>query len=208
MLELFIKSPVRRKILGLFGLNPAHELYGLQAAREIDESPYAVGLELAALAEGGLLGKREEGRRIYYRWNDRFPLAVPLNQFLIALRELGDPEVSAVSDLTRREEIRKNLDQVLEGLKKYYDPEKVILFGSAATGRVGPTSDIDLAIIKKTNLPFIKRSLQLVDLLDYDINVDFLVYTPEEFARAVKERRFFREEILNKGKVLYAKKAA
>ncbi len=123
------------------------------------------------------------------------------------MREEGNKEIRDLPDLTRRVEIERNLRQVLEGLKKYYDPEKVILFGSAATGKVGPYSDIDLVVIKKTSLPYFERISQLVDLLDYDIGVDFLVYSPEEFDRAVRERRFFREEIIKKGKVLYEKAA-
>lgn len=208
MLELLIKSPTRRKILGLFIFNQDHELYPGQVANEIDESPSVVGLELAALAKGGLLAQRKEGRRIYYKSSCTLSWISPLREILERMRDEGDQELRGIPDLTRRREIERNLQQVLEGLKKYYDPDKVILFGSAATGKVGPYSDIDLVVIKETDLPFMKRSLQLVDLLDYDISIDFLVYTPDEFASAVRERRFFQDEILKKGKVLYEKQAA
>lgn len=207
MLDLIIKSPVRRKILALFSLNASHELYPQQVAREMRESPYAVGLELRALAKGGVLVRREEGNRIYFRWNEEFPLSPELRTIFEKLREKGDEEIRSIPALRRREEIQRNLVQVLEGLKKYYDPEKVIVFGSAATGKVGPYSDIDLVVIKKTSLPYFERVEQVVNLLDYDVDIDFLIYTPEEFERAVRERRFFQEEIIKKGKVIYEKAA-
>ncbi len=99
------------------------------------------------------------------------------------------------------------LDRLIQTVVTSVRPLRIILFGSAATGKVGPYSDIDLVVIKKTSLPYFERISQLVDLLDYDIGVDFLVYSPEEFDRAVRERRFFREEIIKKGKVLYEKAA-
>lgn len=207
MLDLLIKSPVRRKILGLFSLNPEAQLFAGEVALEIGGHPYAVGIELNSLAKGGVLKKLERGRQVFYRWNESYPYAPELKAITERMRDAGVPEFREISDLKRREEIQRNLQQVLEGLKKYYDPEKVILFGSAASGKVGPYSDIDLIVIKKTSLPYFDRVEQVVNLLDYDIDIDFLVYTPEEFEKAVRERRFFQEEIIKRGKVIYEKAA-
>lgn len=206
-MNLLVKSSVRRKIIALFATNSSYEFYPGQVAKEIQESPHAVGLEIKALVKGGLLKRVERGERVYYRWNPEYPFASELKSMVDKLRDMGDKEVGKLPDLHRRERIEKNLQQVLEGLKKYYDPEKVILFGSAASGRVGPHSDIDLVVIKKTPLPYFDRVEQLVDLLEYDMDIDFLVYTPEEFAKAVEERRFFQDEVVKRGKVLYEKAA-
>lgn len=207
MLDLLVKSAVRRKIVGLFAMNPEEEIYSRQAAGEIGESPHAVGLELKALAKGGLLKPEQKGHQTFYRWNAEYPFAVLIQEAVEKMREGENPEMLSIPSLKRRREIQKNLDRVVADLKKYYDPQKIILFGSAATGNVGPWSDIDLAIIKKTRLPFFKRLEQLTELLDYDCGIDFLVYTPEEFERAVRERNFFKKEIVKKGKVLYKKTA-
>jgi hypothetical protein len=40
-------------------------------------------------------------------------------------------------------------------------------------------------------------------LLQPRVGIDILVYTPVEFENLCKERAFFREEILGKGKILY-----
>lgn len=207
VIEFIIKSAVRRKVLALFALNPAEEIYSAQVAKEIEELPYTVGLELQALVKGGLLERRDEGRRVYYRWNPKHPLSAALKSLFEKARETGDEEIRSISDLQRRRDIERNLKQVLEGLKKYYDPEKVILFGSAVSGRIGPNSDIDLVVIKKTSAPYFDRVKQLAHVLDYTVDIDFLVYTPEEFQMAVSQRRFFQEEIVKKGKVIYEKAA-
>lgn len=207
MLDLLIKSAVRRKVLGLFAINTDQELYAGQVAREIDESPHAVGLELVYLTKSQFLKKIEKGQHVFYQWNEGNPYASLLKQAVDKMRERGDKEMLSLRDLQRQQELQENLTRVLEYLKKYYDPEKVILFGSLASGKVGPYSDIDLVVIKKTTLPYFKRIRQLVRLLDYDVGIDFFVYTPEEFAESVQIKRFFSEEILKKGKVLYEKAA-
>lgn len=40
-------------------------------------------------------------------------------------------------------------------------------------------------------------------ICDYDIGVDFLVYTPQELIEAAVSNPFVRDEILSKGKVVY-----
>ena len=40
-------------------------------------------------------------------------------------------------------------------------------------------------------------------LLRPRIGLDLLVYTPDEFEQLCRERPFFRDEVLGKGKVLY-----
>ncbi len=207
MLDLLIKSSVRRKVVGLFALNPAEELYARQVAKEIDESPHAVGLELAYLVKGGILKRIERGRHVDYQWNPRYPYAPLLREAVEKMRRLGDQETQSLPDLLQRRRIEDNLRRIVQDIKKYYAPEKIIVFGSAAAGRVGPYSDIDMAVIKETATPFFKRGAELADLLDYDVGLDLLVYTPEEFRRAAEEKSFFKNEILRKGKVLYDKTA-
>jgi len=41
----------------------------------------------------------------------------------------------------------KTLDDIIRRIVEVAHPEKIILFGSAATGRMGPDSDLDLLVI-------------------------------------------------------------
>ncbi len=90
-------------------------------------------------------------------------------------------------------------------IQKYF-PEKIILFGSAVKGNIHQWSDIDLVLIKKTDKRFIDRLHEVHLLTRPSVGVNFIVYTPEEAQRMIEENRyFFVKEIINKGKVLYAK---
>lgn len=92
-------------------------------------------------------------------------------------------------------------------LIREYSPQKIILFGSLATGNLHECSDIDLVIVKKTDKRFIDR-LHEVRLMTSPLEgVDFIVYTPEEIDRMQREkRRFLVKEILTKGEVIYERR--
>ncbi|HAM88371.1 MAG: polymerase beta domain protein region protein [Candidatus Falkowbacteria bacterium GW2011_GWC2_38_22] len=99
------------------------------------------------------------------------------------------------------------LKKIVSVIKEKYKPEKIILFGSLAWGKATEDSDIDLFVVKNTKKARRERNRDVSRLLiDRKVAVDILVYTPSE----VKERRrlgdFFIENILNSGKLLYAKK--
>jgi uncharacterized protein len=103
----------------------------------------------------------------------------------------------------RQAMLHNELQRWLPLLIKSFDPEQIILFGSLNQGRVTEWSDIDLVIIQDTKLPFLKRIQQVLRLLRPKVGLDLLVYTPEEYATLGQERKFVRDEIASKGKVLY-----
>ena len=104
----------------------------------------------------------------------------------------------------RQQKLAAALDHILRVLTTQYQPERVILFGSMANASVGEWSDLDLVIIKDTPLPFIQRLKQVALLCRAPVGVDYLVYTPDEFAQMIAEKNpFILKEVLRKGKVLY-----
>jgi len=105
----------------------------------------------------------------------------------------------------RRRVLQRELNRWLPLLIKHLKPEQILLFGSLADKRLGEWSDVDLVIIHETELPFYQRIKQALKLIHPRVGVDLLIYTPEEFSSLSRERRFFREEILDKGTVLYAR---
>jgi len=95
--------------------------------------------------------------------------------------------------------------EITEKIVKEYQPEKIILFGSYAWGTPGPDSDLDFFVIKKTDVPSVKRLEQIDKLFPIRYTpMDFLVYTPEQVKRRVLGGDFFVRQIVNSGKVLYA----
>lgn len=103
--------------------------------------------------------------------------------------------------------LQAELGRMVDELKRDETVSKVIVFGSVATGEIHEWSDIDLVVVQETSLPFLERIRVLLQRLEPRVGVDLLVYTPEEFERLCRERSFFRDEILSKGKTLYEKRS-
>jgi predicted nucleotidyltransferase len=111
-------------------------------------------------------------------------------------------------NIERHKKLATALEHIMHVLTTQYHPEKVILFGSMAERTVGEWSDIDLVIIKDTPLPFLQRLKEAALLCHVWVSVDFLVYTPDEFAQMIAEDNpFIVKEILQKGKVLYERES-
>ncbi|MER3447378.1 MAG: nucleotidyltransferase domain-containing protein [Candidatus Dadabacteria bacterium] len=95
----------------------------------------------------------------------------------------------------------------LEKLIAEYAPQKLILFGSYAYGEPNPDSDIDLLIIKETSERFIDRWVTVQRILTgthHSYPAETFVLTPQEIENRLAVGNHFINEILRKGKVLYA----
>lgn len=104
------------------------------------------------------------------------------------------------------QQLQQTIQDVITPIVQTYKPDKIILFGSAAIGRMHEDSDFDLVIIKKTDKRFYDRIgevLRIVRDISPKPPIDFLVYTPEEFNDMKEANYFVRDEIIEKGKVLY-----
>jgi len=98
------------------------------------------------------------------------------------------------------------IDRVVNDLMAY-QPERIILFGSAARGDTDEYSDIDLIVVKNTDQRFVQRLVDAALLISRDIsvNVDVLVYTPAELAAMIEAGNPFIQQALQESKVLYEK---
>ncbi len=105
--------------------------------------------------------------------------------------------------LLRKDLLQEELARILSVLKEKYRPQKVLLFGSLAEGKVDEWSDLDLLVVKNSRKRFLDRIGEVLDLCSPSVGTDFIVYTPEEFKTMVEEEPFVRDEIVGKGKVLY-----
>jgi len=96
--------------------------------------------------------------------------------------------------------IQEIKDKIVENVL----PLKIILFGSYAYGEPRKGSDLDLLIVKQSNLPRRKRAKEVRHLFrDYFIPMDILVYTPQEIERFKDVKSAFIQTVLKKGRVLY-----
>ena len=104
----------------------------------------------------------------------------------------------------RKTQLDRELKRITEAVVRDYHPQRIILFGSLATGRVHEWSDIDLAIVKDTPRRFLDRIGDVHQLVDPQVGFNVVVYTPQEVAQmAEQDHYFWVDEIVKKGRVLY-----
>lgn len=86
------------------------------------------------------------------------------------------------------------------------NPEKIILFGSYASGIPTSESDLDLlVIVKESDLPRRKRAVKIRrDILDsHNFSKDILVYTQNEFDEWKNIKFSFINQVISTGKTIY-----
>lgn len=102
---------------------------------------------------------------------------------------------------------QKLIREMVNRIVRRFDPEKVILFGSYATGKAGPDSDVDLLVVMPVIGSKRKKAVEIgVALHDMVVAKDVIVARPDEFE--------WRKDIIgtiewpaaHEGKVLYAQK--
>jgi len=102
-------------------------------------------------------------------------------------------------------------DKILEIVRKIavgYDPDKIILFGSYANRNATDNSDLDILVIKDSDLPRPLRAMQVRRMLfGAMIPMDLIVYTPQEIDESKKNSFSFVRQVLNTGKTLYERAA-
>jgi predicted nucleotidyltransferase len=72
-----------------------------------------------------------------------------------------------VSSEGRHAQIDQLISRIVRTIGREYKPQKIILFGSYAYGRANPDSDIDLLIIKDTDVRVVDRFVEVKRLI-YD----------------------------------------
>jgi len=103
------------------------------------------------------------------------------------------------------QKIHERLQKISERLKKEYKAEKVILYGSYATGEATEHSDIDLFIIAPTNERFFERMATVRGIirdLRNGLPVSPIVLTPEEVEERMAKGDQFIKQILENGVTL------
>lgn len=102
------------------------------------------------------------------------------------------------------------IDEYASELKKKIGVLRIILFGSAARGKMTKDSDIDLIVISRSfkGMGFIKR-LQLLSRSRLSsarkVPMDILGYTPEEATELSQSSSMLREA-LEQGKLVWSAK--
>src|ERR1700722_8537979 len=177
---------IRAGVLSATFLQPERWWFMTELARQLGVTPSSLQRELGALVGSGILMRRQDGRRIYYKANSESPVF---------------PEMSGL--------IKKTAGMVpalKTELKRFDDRiELALLYGSVARGEEKPASDVDLMIV---------GSLKQIDLLPslrklesrFGREVSVTLFSLEEFRRKLAAGDHFLKTVL-KGKTISLKAA-
>ena len=110
---------------------------------------------------------------------------------------------SPASAAAGRGSVQEKLHEIIRRIVEVAQPEKIILFGSAARGEMGPHSDVDLLVIKSG-----AHRLELTGEIYRHMHgvgeaVDIIVVTPEDVERYRDSHALVIAPALREGKVVY-----
>jgi predicted nucleotidyltransferase len=176
---LFPKT--RQAVLATVYMDPKREWYLSDLARHIGVTPSSLQRELVSLVRAGILRRREDGNRAYYRAETESPIFGDLHGLL--LRTAGLRDVLAESLETFRERLAV-----------------AFVYGSLARNEEQPSSDIDLMVIGRVGLAELAPALKDAEgKLLRPVNPS--IYTPEEIAEKLAAGHHFLETVMSKEKL-------
>jgi predicted nucleotidyltransferase len=97
------------------------------------------------------------------------------------------------------------LAEIVSRIVEVVHPDRIILFGSAARGEMGPDSDLDLLVIK-ADVEHRRRLAQQIylNLIGITTPVDVIVLTPEDIEQCRDKVGTIIGPALREGREIYA----
>ena len=174
------KSKTRKELFRLFFTNPDSEYYLRELERTLNIPVSMVRNELIHLEDTGIFISKRKGNLAYYSLNKSYPLFEELKS--IVFKTVGIQGV------------------LKEIFKKIKGVEVAFIYGSFAKKEEVAQSDIDLFIIGKIDESNLLRKIsKLEEVLKREIN--YSLFTKDEFAKKVKEKDFFITDLLENQKI-------
>lgn len=180
MLEELFSSKARIEILKLFLFNPEKRFYMRQISKLSEQSIRGVQREIDKLKNIGLLEESIEGNRNYYKVNKNCPIYEDLKRIFLKTVGLG-------------ETLRKHLERTK-------DIRIAFIYGSFARGEESASSDVDLMVIGSISA---KKLSGLLSKPKKELGreVNYAVYSIQEYRRRIKQKDHFLKETIGKEKI-------
>jgi predicted nucleotidyltransferase len=177
----FTKSKVRQGLLALYFTNVGQKYYLRELERLLGYSVGNIRRELLRLQKDHLFNAQRTGNLLFYSLNQGHPLFEELKS--IVSKTIG-VEASLRAALTSIENITA-----------------AFIFGSFASRSEKETSDIDVMIIGKPNMPLLHEKIrELEQRLKREINLT--VYPRREYQAKKKTKSGFIVDLLKKPKIM------
>jgi DNA-binding transcriptional ArsR family regulator len=174
-------SPTLQAVLAATILRPEREWYLSDLAAHLGVGPSSIQRVLAKLTTAGILARREDGNRVYYRPDPACPILGELAGIFTKTAGIAEPLRNALSPFASRIVV-------------------AFIHGSVAEERERPGSDIDLIIV--CDVPGAELSFALQPLhqrLGRDVN--FTRFTSDEFRSKIADRNHFLASVLRKRRI-------
>lgn len=171
----------RADVLSSVLLEPGRWWFLSELARHLGVRPSSLQRELASLVHAGILARREDGRRVYFKANTSSPVFRDLRSLVERTAGIVPAVSNALGTFGHRIEI-------------------ALMYGSLARGEERPTSDVDVLIVgsvKQIDLVPILRKLE--DRFGREVNAT--LYSPQEFRNKMAAGDHFLSSVM-KGKTI------
>lgn len=98
----------------------------------------------------------------------------------------------------------RDIQNFADRIAEEYQPDRIILFGSYATGTPGPDSDVDLLVIMPDGGDSLGKAAENRSQIPVDFAVDVLVRNSEDLQWRLTQKDWFLLNVLKNGKTLHA----
>lgn len=174
-------TPIKQEILSATYGQPEKWWYLSELAANARTSPSSLQRELSAFAANGLLERRRDGGRIYFKAATDSPLFAPLKELLE--RSLGP--TGAI-----REAIARLTDRI----------EAAFIYGSVAKGEERVDSDMDILFIGEVGLAELAKTLKSLER-KFGREFNAKCYSPFEFVSKFRKRNHFIRTVMREPKI-------
>jgi DNA-binding transcriptional ArsR family regulator len=166
----------RQKVLAQTLGHPERWWYLHELARTLRLRPSSIQRDLAALTAAGILSRRRNGNRVYFKADETCTIFPELRQLLLKTIGLIDVVRQALQPLSSKIEVS-------------------FVYGSIAASEERASSDVDLMIIGQARLAEVAAALRGVEN-QLGRSVNPTVYTPKEFASKIKLGNHFLKNVV------------
>jgi len=98
---------------------------------------------------------------------------------------------------------RAAIENLVGQIVTFFQPRKIVLFGSYARGNPKPESDVDLLVVMDTPLSELEQAAIICRRIPYRFGLDLVVCTPQRLAQRLEWGDSFLREIIHCGVILY-----
>jgi len=181
VLQHFITSKTKRKLLKLFVMHPERSFYVREIEKLTQEPVAAVRRELGYLQEAGFLNSRNEGNLKYFQVNQDFPIYPELKRIIYSTIGFAD--------------------YLKENVHSFDSINLAFIYGSVAKNEETTQSDIDLLVVGTTHHKDFHKTISEIER-ETGREINYTLMTRQEFDDRLKNKDAFLTRVLKEQKIL------